>query len=48
MIANGRSGQDKSKGATNCDGISLIDYVICSPKLLCHVTEFEVLPFCKA
>jgi hypothetical protein len=36
MLANGRCGNDRLFGHTTCDNISIVDYVICSPELLCN------------
>ena len=47
IIANGRCGTDEHFGKTTCDGVSLIDYVLCSPKFLVKISVFEVLPFCN-
>ena len=47
IIANGRCGTDKISGSNTCDDISLIDYVLCSPRLFVNISEFQVLPFCS-
>jgi len=47
VIANGRSGKDRFIGKTTCDGVSLIDYVLCSPEILVKISEFQVLSFCN-
>ena len=47
MIANGRCGIDSMKGETTCSNVSVVDYVIGSPDILCHIVNFEVMPFCN-
>ena len=47
MIANGRCGKDNFVGKVTCGVSSLIDYVICSPEMLCLINDFEVVPFCE-
>ena len=47
MIANGRCGNDCLKGDTTCANVSVVDYVLCTPDLLCNITDFDVLPFCS-
>ena len=38
VIANGRVGADATHGEVTCKDVSLVNYVICSPKLLQHIT----------
>ena len=42
FIANGRVGADATQRKVTCKDVSLLDYVICSPTLLQHITEFNV------
>ena len=41
LIVNGRVGADVTNGKVTCKDVSLVDYVICSPKLLQHVNESD-------
>ena len=41
LIVNGRTGKEKSGGAT-CKGVSTIDYAIASADLLQHVNDFHI------
>ena len=45
-IVNGRIGSDKNKGNFTFDYASTIDYVICTPDLLPHLTNFKVDTLC--
>ena len=47
LISNGRCGKDRMLGETICNNVSTVDYVLCSPELLCNIHKFEVPPFCK-
>ena len=47
LISNGRCGKDRMLGETTCNNVSTVDYVLCSPELICNIHKFEVLPFCK-
>ena len=44
-IMNGRMGKDATVGQVTCKGVSVIDYVICSPALSPLVREFYVNEF---
>ena len=44
-IMNGRMGKDATVGQVTCKGVSVIDYVICSPALFPLVCEFYVNEF---
>ncbi len=44
-VCNGRVGMDAVKGKTTSKDTSIIDYVVCSPAVLCNVLKFEVLEF---
>ena len=46
VIVNGRFGADRGVGKTTCDGKSVVDYILCSPKLLYYIICFEVDDFC--
>ena len=41
-IINGRFGDDKNIGSTTFDDKSTLDYVLCTPELLGHITNFTV------
>ncbi|VDH95144.1 Rho GTPase-activating protein 20 [Mytilus galloprovincialis] len=45
LIANGRLGTDKEKGALTCKNCSTVDYCILSPNLFSFVSDFHILPF---
>jgi hypothetical protein len=44
-IINGRIGSDKGIGHFTCDGASVVDYILSSPKLFPAIADFEVLDF---
>ena len=45
FICNGRLGADKEIGALTCNRGSIVDYFICSPKIISKIHEFEVMEF---
>ena len=44
-IANGRLGDDRYIGKTTCKNVSVVDYVIASPKILTYLTKFSIADF---
>ena len=46
VIVNGRFGAERGEGKATCEGKSVVDYILCSPKLLCYIIWFEVDDFC--
>ena len=46
VIVNGRFGAYRGVGKTTCDGKSVVDYILCSPKLLYYIICFKVDDFC--
>ena len=44
-IANGRIFDDKFVGKTTCKNVSTVDYLILSPEVFTHITDFSVLDF---
>ncbi|XP_033736865.1 uncharacterized protein LOC117325053 [Pecten maximus] len=45
FICNGRTGHDKSVGKLTCKNASVVDYVLCSSKLVKNIDDFEILDF---
>ena len=47
FILNGRIGEDKEIGKFTCKNVSVVDYIISSPKYLMHITNVQVSEFSK-
>ena len=45
LVCNGRVGDDKHVGNFTCKNSSVVDYIVCSTRLLEYVENFEVLEF---